>query len=367
MCHATGQLDQTLDAAEGLGEGEDLCELAEALGGGVTALDAEGEHAAAHAVAVLALGDGSVRVGVEARVVDGDDVRGGLEGGRDGRGVARGLAGAEVERLQPPVGEPRVKGRGHGADGVLEEAQALLEVGGVEGGDAHDDVAVAVDVLGHAVDDDVGAVVERVLDVGGEEGVVDDDEDAVAVGDAGNGADVDEAEGRVTRGLDPDEARVLVDVLRDVDLDLGRERHLDAVGLCDLREIAVGAAVHIRDGDDVRACGQALEDGGRGSTAAGEGQRIARVLEGRHSSLEVIPVRVGGARVLVVAYGAADGGLGECGREGDGLDDGAGDRVMRGSGMDGEGAEAVNRSGWPGGRLDHGDVCCQRRRHGMSM
>src|SRR5699024_7190084 len=71
--HAAGHLDQTLDAAQALGEGEDASVLAEALGGGVAAAHAEGQHAAAHAVAVLLLGDVPVGVGVEARVVDSDD------------------------------------------------------------------------------------------------------------------------------------------------------------------------------------------------------------------------------------------------------------------------------------------------------
>lgn len=51
---------------------------------------------------------------------------------------------------------------------------------------------MAVDVFCDGVDDDVGAVVERVLHVGAQEGVVDHDHDAVLVGDGGDFADVDE-------------------------------------------------------------------------------------------------------------------------------------------------------------------------------
>lgn len=50
---------------------------------------------------------------------------------------------------------------------------------------------MAVDILGHGVDNQVGAVVQWVLDVGAHEGVVDDDGDAMLVGDVGDGADVD--------------------------------------------------------------------------------------------------------------------------------------------------------------------------------
>lgn len=366
MGHAAGDLDQGLDTAQTLGEGEDAGDLAEALGGSVAALDSEGEHAAAHAVAVLLLGNVSVGVGVEAGVVDGDDVGGGLEGVGDGGGIVAGLAGAEVERLETAVGEPAVKGRGHGADGVLEEAQSLLQLVAVEGGHAHDDVAVAIDVLGDAVDDNVGAQVERVLDVGGEEGVVDDDEDAVLVGFGDDGADVDEAQGRVAGRLDPDEAGLAGDVLANIDLNLGRKGHLDAVGLCDLGEIAMGAAVDVRDGDDMAAGGQALEDVGGGGAAGGEGEGVLGVLEGGDGGLEVGAVRVRGARVFVLANGHAHGGLGESGGERDGLDDGAGGGVVGGSGVDGQSTEGVD-GGRGTGRSGHGVRGREKGCHGIYM
>ena len=65
-----------------------------------------------------------------------------------------------------------------------------MEMGGVEGGGAHEHVRVTVDVLCDAVHDNVGAVVQRVLDVGREEGVVNDDHDAVVVRDRGNRSDI---------------------------------------------------------------------------------------------------------------------------------------------------------------------------------
>ncbi|KAF7558936.1 hypothetical protein G7046_g5226 [Stylonectria norvegica] len=144
------------------------------------------------------------------------------------------------------------------------------------------------------------------------EGVVDDDEDAALVGLGHDGADVDQAQGRVARALDPDQACLVSDVLRDVDLDLGGEGNLDAVGLGDLGEVTVGATVDVGHGDDVGAGGEALEDGGRGGAAAGEGERVLGVLECRDGSFEVMAVGVGRARILVLADGLADGGLREC-------------------------------------------------------
>ena len=243
--HAAGQFDQTLYSTERLGQGEQLGGLAEALGSGVAALDTEGQHTAAHTVAVLLQSNSAVRMAGKAGVVDSYDERRSLQGGGNGGSIGGGLPGAEVQGLETSVGQPGVEGRRDGADGVLEESQAILELVGVEGGDTHDDVAVAVDVLGDGVDDNVGAKVERVLDVGREEGVVDDDLDAAFVSLGDDLADVYQAEGRVAGGLNPDEAGVVGDVLGDVDLDLRREGDLDAVRLGDLGEVSVGATVDV--------------------------------------------------------------------------------------------------------------------------
>lgn len=191
MSHARGDLAEGLDTTQRLSQRKHLGVLAEVVRSSLATLDPEAEHTTTHSIAVLLDRDLAVRVGVNARVVDGDDVRGSLEGERDGGGISSRLAGAKVQRLQAAVSEPAVEGGGDGADSVLEEREALLEGVGAEGGNAHADVRVAVDVLGDGVHDDVGAVVERVLHVGAHEGVVDDDEDAVAVGDVDNGADVD--------------------------------------------------------------------------------------------------------------------------------------------------------------------------------
>lgn len=263
--------------------------------------DAEGEHTATHTVAVLLEGDVSVGVGVQAGVVDGNDMRRSLEGVTDGGSVVGRLASAQVQSLQTTVGEPRVEGGGNGANGVLKEAKALLELVAVESGDAHDNVAVAVDVLGDAVDDNVSAQVEGVLNIRRQEGVVDNDEDTVLVGFGDNGTDVDKSQGRVARAFNPDEASLLVDVLADIYLDFRSKGHLHAVGLSNLGEVAVGATVHVRDGDDMTAGSEALEDVCRRGTAAGEGKSISGVLESSNGSLKVGSVGVGRTRVFILA------------------------------------------------------------------
>ena len=215
-------------------------------------------------------------------------MRRGLECGRDARGVLGCFAGAQVQRLEAAVGQPAVEGAGHGANGVLQKREAVVQVGRVEGCGAHDDVRVAVDVLGDRVHDNVGAVVERVLHIRAHEGVVDDDHDAVLVGDGGDLADVDEREGRVGGRLDPDELRVGADQLGDVDFNARAEGHLDVVGEGDLGEVAVRAAVDVRHGHDVRAGGERLQDVGRRGRAGAEGERIAGVLERGDCAFEVV-------------------------------------------------------------------------------
>jgi hypothetical protein len=119
---------------------------------------------------------------------------------------------------------------------------------------------VAVDVLGDGVNDNVGTVVQGVLDIGAHKGVVNDNEDATLVGDIGNKLDINQAEGGVGGGFDPDELSLGADQLLDLLLNTRRERDLDTVRGGNLGEVPVSAAVHIRDGDDVRASGQRLED-----------------------------------------------------------------------------------------------------------
>ena len=115
----------------------------------------------------------------------------------------------------------------------------------MEGGGAY---RVTVDILGHGVNDDISAVVERVLNIGAHEGVVDDNKDAIAVGNVSNGLDIDQTEGGVGRGFDPDELGLFwANQTLDLSLDGGRESDIDAVGGGNLGEVSVGTTVDIGD------------------------------------------------------------------------------------------------------------------------
>lgn len=346
--HGAGDLAERLDTTEGLGKSEDLGVLAELLSSGVTALDTEAQHATTHAVAVLLESNGTVGVGVKTGVVDRDDEGRSLEGVGDGGRVGGGLASTEVKGFSSTVGEPRVEGRGNGTDGVLEEGETGVELVAVEGGNTHDNVGVAVDVLSHTMNNDIGTMVERVLDVGAQEGVVDNDQDATLMGGSSNGADIHKAEGRVAGGLDPHELGGIGDVLADVNLDLRGEGDLDTVGLGDLGEVSVGAAVDVGDGDDVGTSGERLEDVGGGGRTRRVGESVLGVLESSNHLLEVSAVGVTAAGVLELADRLANGRLSEGGGERDGLDHGASGGVVRGSRVDGERTEPMDGRGSAG-------------------
>lgn len=262
--HGGGDLTERLDSAKRLGKSEDLGRLAELVGSLGSALDSERDHATTKTVSVLSLDKLPSGVGLETGVVDGLDEIGLLEELGNGLGVVGSGANSDVEGLDTSVGEPRVKGRGDGANGVLEEPESLVDHVGVGGSDTHDNVRVAVDVLGHGVHDNVGSEGQGVLDVGGEEGVVDDEVEGLLGGsglvglldDGGHLGNVGDSEGGVRGGLDPHESGLGPDQRLELLLDGVGEGGLDAVGVGDLGEVSVGASVDVANGHNVGALGE---------------------------------------------------------------------------------------------------------------
>ena len=159
--HKVRQLGQRLVAAKGLGQGDQLQAGEELPRLGELSLQVEGDHAGVPVL--LALDQLVLRVGREAGVADRFDGGVGLEELADGERVALVLLHADLERLEGAVDEVAVEGRGHGADGVLQEADAVGEGVVVEGHGAHDHVGVAVHVLGARVVRDVGAELQGSL------------------------------------------------------------------------------------------------------------------------------------------------------------------------------------------------------------
>ena len=197
----------------------------------VAALDADGEHRAQAARAVLLQQRRAVLR--QAGIGDPGDVRVVGEPGRDLVGVGDVAVHAQGQGLDALDDQEGVEGRQRRAhvaqpdrlvaDGEreiaegLEEAQAVIGLGrlaqqrelavapvepaALDDG-AADRVALAAQIFGHRVDDDVGPPFQRLAEVGGGQGVVDDQRHAVGVGDGGDGLDVGDDPVRVGRALD---------------------------------------------------------------------------------------------------------------------------------------------------------------------
>lgn len=147
-----------------------------------------------------------------------------------------------------------------------------------------------INVFRDRVYHDISAMIERVLDIGAEEGVIDDYQDAMSVGDVSDVPDVNQAQGGVAGALDPDQLRLIrTDEIGHVDLNAGREGDLNAMSAGDLREVAMGAAVDIRDRHDVGALREGLEDYGGGGRAGGECEGEARMFQRCNGLFEIVP------------------------------------------------------------------------------
>ena len=157
--------------------------------------------------------------------------------------------------------------------GFIEPLEARLvlrprELAGVDDR-AADAVAVAAEVLGQRVHDDVGAVFERAAQVGARHRVVDDQRDAVAVCDVGELRQVGDVAERVADRLAVDRLRLRVDQrLERVRHAVVGETHLDAELREGVREQVVGAAV---------------ERGGRDDVVARLGDGLDRIADRRHA------------------------------------------------------------------------------------
>lgn len=305
-----------------VGEVADELEGVDDLGaGGGAALDTDGEDTAVAAGEVLG---GSLVRGVrgETGVRDPVDVLVLLEPLGEGEGV-RGVAlGTEREGLETEdqlLGAEGVEGGAEvaeeldtdadserdGAEGLpeLEAVVALRrldELGEARGvgspvelarvdDDTADGGAVAADPLGGRVDDNVGAVLDRLAEVAaGTEGVVDNDGDALLVGGLGDGLKVGDVEAGVADRLEVDGLGLVVDGGGDVrgvvaSNELGRDAE---TGEDDL-ELVVGAAVEVGGSDNVVAgVGEGSDGQELGGLAGGGGDSGDTTLKSGDTLLE---------------------------------------------------------------------------------
>ena len=134
-----------------------------------------------------------------------------VEHGRDRGRVLAVPVHPDREGLDAAQHEVRVERAGHRAHRVLQERDAVAELGVGDRDEPAQGVGVAAQVLRGGVHDDVGAERERALEIRRGEGVVDHDARAARVRDARDGVDVDDAERGVRRRLDPHDPRLRAD------------------------------------------------------------------------------------------------------------------------------------------------------------
>ena len=196
---------------------------------------------------------------------------------------------ADVRRRPERVGPDDAVVGGVG----LREAGVAVGLGGpveaaVVDDRAADRRAVAADVLRQRVDRDIGAEREHLAADRRRHRVVDDERQAGRVRGVGPGADVDHVQPRVADRLGEHEARLVVDVRRELLGPVGiDEPHLDPVLRQRVREQVVGAAVERRDRHDVVARARDVQHRvGDGRLAGCERQRGERRL-GESRALEL--------------------------------------------------------------------------------
>jgi len=264
------------------------------------AFEAEAEHAAE--AAHLARRDVVLRMRGETRVVDHRDGRLRLEPLRDAQGARVLSADPQGERLHTADEQVGAHGVEGGARYLAVVVDLLHEIGGAADRPA-EHVGVAAEVLGRAVQGDVGAQGQGVLVDGRRERVVDDHRRAGRVAGGRQPSDVDDLQRRVRRRLQVEQGAALRHRALDL-LVIGRlaELGLDSETRQELEEDAVRAAVRVLHRDEPVARREQGEEraahGGHARGEAGSGlsafEDAQLVLEGAHRRVRVAGVDMAG-------------------------------------------------------------------------
>ena len=298
--HGGGVCDETLDAAERLGEREALEAAHELAHCVVAALELEADHRAE--AALLTPRELVTRVLRQPRVPDAPHVGLPLEPVRERLRVASVVIESRMERAQPPQRQEAVKRCTGDAETVRPPEQLLVQRRIARHDCPADDVTVTVQVLGSGVHDEIRSERERLLPGGRQKGVVDDDERTAGVPESRHRRDVGDAQQRVTRCLDPHHRRLL----RQRRANRGLIAEVDELDppLAAARpgiEQPVGTPVAIVRRDDACADRHEITREGDGRHAAGGHHGAASLLELGKRGGQQVARRVSRARVVVLA------------------------------------------------------------------
>ena len=286
----------------------------------------------------------------EPGIVHGVDGRVRLEEAGDRHRVGAVRAHPPRQGTNSALEEPAVEWRRHGTPDPLDEPQPLRELIVRPGHErTTKQVAVAAEILGRGMHDDVGAEVERALEHRRRPGVVHRAARAHCVGQFDKARDVHHTHERVRRSLHPQDLRVGP----HRPLRCRQVRHVHHVGRNaprgeDLAKLAKGAVVGIVGRKHMVAGRQRLKQRQCRGRAGGEGEPRDAVLERGERRLERAPVGVGGAGVDVPTPIAAVGLPLECRGEVNRRRDGARGGIGGVTGADREGLDAHGGSGRAG-------------------
>jgi len=248
--HHGGSFGEGLDSTETFGEGENL-EGLEELGGLLdAALDVEGDHGSWSSLLLLC--DSVLWVALKAWVDDLSHLLVGVQSICHGNGVLLSSLESDLKGLGASEGQPRVECWHASAHSLHHKEQTVVKLSVVEDQSSANDVRVASNVLSNRVGHNVGAEVKWVSVDGRGESVVDDEKSVRAFHGLGDGFDVEDLEGGVGWGFEPDELDIWLQIFLEL-LDVREvgEGNLDlGVWSEDLSQVSLGAAVHVVDAQE---------------------------------------------------------------------------------------------------------------------
>ncbi len=191
------------------------------------------------------------------------------------------------------------------------ESDALSQptVAGNDG--APDDIAVAADIFGGGVNDEVGAELKGLLQIGSGEGVVDRDQDPFGMGTLSQSDDINQLQQGVGGGFKPEQLGLVADdLIEGIGLAQISVFEVNAMTAPDLVKEPEGATVHVLHGDDLVASVKGRNDGVGGGQSRGKAEPVLAELTSGEGFLEGVAGGVGGAGVFVAEV-LARAGLGK--------------------------------------------------------
>lgn len=149
---------------------------------------------------------------------------------------------------------------------------------------------MSIDILCNRVHDNIRSIIQWILNIRTHKRVIHHHQNAMPVRNIRDFADIHQTQGRVRGRLNPNQFRVWFEDGFGADFEGWCKRDVYAVRSCDFGEVAMRAAIDVRDGNNVGTGGEGLQDYCCCRGAGGERERVAGVFEGSDGFFEVVPI-----------------------------------------------------------------------------